>query len=291
MQILNETSHLLNLGDVQIYCSINGEGPPLVIHTGGPGIDPRSFNDFGGLNKGFTLIIIHPRGCGLSSEPSCRNAYSFQHFASDLNQVVNLLNLDKFYLYGHSHGSFVAQLYAASEPHRVKALILSHSASNMVNYKDYTAKQVSKKSNESWYENAIKAAYALDGVNFTEDYVNNAWIGMLPFYFCSWKTSGKIALQNFSSYKLRPNSLRYHSNFEFESFDFSYLLAKIKLPTLILTGRYDIVTPVCALEDLSHKIPNSKTAIFEKSGHFSFLEEPENHLKLLQNFIGECNEN
>ncbi len=52
-------------------------------------------------------------------------------------------------------------------------------------------------------------------------------------------------------------------------------LGEIEVPTLILTGRHDFFCPPSQAERLHRGIRGSKMAIFERSGHYPFVEEAE----------------
>jgi pimeloyl-ACP methyl ester carboxylesterase len=51
-------------------------------------------------------------------------------------------------------------------------------------------------------------------------------------------------------------------------------LAAIKVPTLVLTGRQDLLTPVSEHEDIARGIKDAKLVIIEHCGHLSTLECP-----------------
>ena len=103
------------LNGIRIHYTIRGAGPPLIAHSGGPGFDARSWDDFAGIDKFVTVIAIHPRGSGLSdSAPG--DAYSLEDYAADVEALRLHLGLDKPILLGWSHGGMVAQLFAFTYP-------------------------------------------------------------------------------------------------------------------------------------------------------------------------------
>lgn len=52
-------------------------------------------------------------------------------------------------------------------------------------------------------------------------------------------------------------------------------LKDINVPTLILCGREDAITPLARHEDMAALIPGSRLEIIEECGHLSTLEQPE----------------
>lgn len=79
-----------------------------------------------------------------------------------------------------------------------------------------------------------------------------------------------------------------HENFEghaeTQNFAFSINVAKfdvrkrfgeIKVPTLVVVGRYDLIAPVAYSEEIAKGIPNSQLTVFENSRHSLPDDEPE----------------
>ena len=62
-------------------------------------------------------------------------------------------------------------------------------------------------------------------------------------------------------------------------------LNKIIVPTLIICGKEDIVTPPIQAEFMYGKILDSRLHIIENAGHLSNLEQPDEFNKLLADFI------
>ncbi len=61
-------------------------------------------------------------------------------------------------------------------------------------------------------------------------------------------------------------------------------LGEIRLPTLVLSGRFDEATPA-VVEALQRGIPGSERVVFEESAHMPHLEEPESYLRVVQDFL------
>jgi len=72
-----------------------------------------------------------------------------------------------------------------------------------------------------------------------------------------------------------------------DKFDVMNRLKEIKLPTLIICGLEDQVTPVKYSEYLKNNIPNSRLEIIANAGHFVMLEKPEELNERLETFIKE----
>ncbi len=106
----------------------NGEtaGTPIVFLHG----YADSWRSFAGvievLRPGRRAIALDLRGHGDSDKPEC--GYAMEDFTLDLLLFMDALGLDKANIVGHSMGSFIAQLFAASYPGRAERLVLISSA-------------------------------------------------------------------------------------------------------------------------------------------------------------------
>jgi len=56
--------------------------------------------------------------------------------------------------------------------------------------------------------------------------------------------------------------------------DTTHRLGEIRVPTLVISGRYDACTPAIA-ETMAQGIPNAEHVLFEHSAQIPFVEEPE----------------
>ncbi len=62
-------------------------------------------------------------------------------------------------------------------------------------------------------------------------------------------------------------------------------LGAVQAPTLVLAGRHDPEGPLPCSQELQNGIPGSRLVIFEKSGHFPFIEEAERFTNVLDSFL------
>ena len=70
-----------------------------------------------------------------------------------------------------------------------------------------------------------------------------------------------------------------------KEYDLRPQLAEIKVPALILQGRYDWVTPMTGALEMARGIPNTRLHIFEHSGHMVFMEEPAELVSVLREWV------
>jgi pimeloyl-ACP methyl ester carboxylesterase len=86
----------LTLGDDKIYYDVAGGGFPLILVSGGSGMDLRQWDRISpSLAKTYQVIRYDPRGVGMSDNPTAR--YSD---AADLIELLDHLGLDRVALIG-----------------------------------------------------------------------------------------------------------------------------------------------------------------------------------------------
>jgi proline iminopeptidase len=125
-------SGLLDVGDgQQVYWETSGnpDGKPVVFLHGGPG---------GGTNPSqrrlfdpekYRIVLFDQRGCGQSlphaSDPDADlSANTTWHLVADMEQLREMLEVEKWQVFGGSWGSALALAYAETHPERVTELIL-----------------------------------------------------------------------------------------------------------------------------------------------------------------------
>jgi 3-oxoadipate enol-lactonase len=106
-----------------IAYEIIGQGEPLLfIH--GAGVSHIEFQpQYETLGNHFRLILPDVRGHGESGQT--HEPYSIKLFSDDLSGLLDVLNLERVFVVGHSMGGGIAQQLAVDNPERVRALILA----------------------------------------------------------------------------------------------------------------------------------------------------------------------
>src|SRR5262245_14781453 len=89
-----------------------GEGLPLIVLHGGPGLDHTTFRPYlDPLAEDMRVIYVDERGQG-RSERVDPETLSLEVFAQDVDRLAEALGLDRFALLGHSFGAIVATFHA-----------------------------------------------------------------------------------------------------------------------------------------------------------------------------------
>ena len=62
-------------------------------------------------------------------------------------------------------------------------------------------------------------------------------------------------------------------------------LAEIKVPTLVICGDEDQLTPPAVSQEMANAIPGARLAILEAAGHLSNIEQPAAFNAVLREFL------
>jgi len=241
---------------------IAGTGPAVLILHGWGG----SSDSWLGIQKklaqqGYQVICPDFPGFGKSKTPSV--PWSLSDYTTWVLNFANLLNLDKFYLIGHSFGGRVAISFVARYPERVKRLILCNSAGikTSVSREVKTIQFLAKKGNSV----------------FSHKYLR-VFKDFFRFLFYLIFMRGK-------DYALAKGVMKETMNKVLEE-DLFPLLSRIKVNTSIIWGDRDKIVPVEMARIFNENILNSRLTILEKVGHSPHLEAPEKLLKaIISNLI------
>ena len=111
----------LRIGNDNIYYEVVGTGEPLLLISGGSGMDMRQWDRVTpDLSQTYRVIRVDPRGIGKSDNPS--TPYSD---AADIDALLAHLGLNTIGLMGLSSGGGVALEFAVRYPHRLRSLVVA----------------------------------------------------------------------------------------------------------------------------------------------------------------------
>ncbi len=254
-----------------------GTGPVLVCHPGGPGFSSSYFADLAGLWEQFTLVMLNPRGTGGSDRPSDKRAYQIEDYVADVEELRVHLGEERLLLLGHSHGSVVAQAYAAEHPARVRRLVLASALARFGPEQEAAMRAgMDRRSGQPWYPDAVAALEEEQDAKFTtDDELAALFFREFPLYFARYGEAEAGYADTLRSDTINADTLVLFNREIFNTFDLRDRLPRITAPTLVITGEDDFICgPICAAE-ISAAIPGAHQVIVGDSGHMVFVEQPQ----------------
>jgi pimeloyl-ACP methyl ester carboxylesterase len=180
--------------------------------------------------------------------------------AKHVQQFIDHKGYDQIHLLGNSLGGHVGLVYILSHPAKIKTLILTGSSGLFENAMgdsypkrgDY--EYIRAKTAETFYDPAVATKELVDEV-FE---ITNSRIKVIKIIALA-----KSAIRN----------------------NLGEELGQIKVPTLLIWGKNDKVTPPFVAEDFHKLISNSELVFIEQCGHAPMMEVPREFNEILEKFL------
>ena len=109
--------------DVSLFVQVVGQGNPLLLMHGGPGLDHTDLLPLQPWADQFTLIFYDHR-CNGSSAGAAVESMTWENLTADAEALRQTLGFDKWTVLGHSFGGNVALEYALRYPSSLSHLVL-----------------------------------------------------------------------------------------------------------------------------------------------------------------------
>jgi proline iminopeptidase len=248
-------------------------------------MDARNWDDFARIDDFVTLVMLHPRGAGLSG-PAPEDAYLLPDYAADLEALRLHLGLDQPILMGWSHGGMVAMQFAFTHPDSLSRLILFDTSAYFGEFLSNIEGAVREFKQEPWFEKSFAALQAeWAGEYESDEEMAHLWAEEMKFYFKHFDDRARAYHERTKDLPVRIAPLKTFNDQEAASLDLRPHLHKIKVPTLVMVGRHDFITNVAMAEEIVKHIRNARLEIFKDSGHFALVEEPEKFYRVIRQFV------
>jgi proline iminopeptidase len=278
-----QASHTLVVAGIPQHFHVAGTGPCCIVHSGGPGIE-SGYLRMPLLEAHLTMVYLDPIGTGASGRlPTHPMGYSVDRFADQLLALIDAMGVHRPYLLGHSHGAFVVLEAALRRPDAVAGLLLhAGAASTGEGFMAAAAARIDdfvRRHRDTPDAESVRAAWnGLPAIRSDADYTA-ALQGLLPAYFSDPVRAADV---------LAALRRTLHATFlvgDAAPFDVRDRLGTLTTPTLVMAGRDDFILGPEYADALTEHLPDARQVLFEHSGHFAHLEEPEAFAKAVLDFV------
>ncbi|MEQ9415211.1 MAG: alpha/beta fold hydrolase, partial [Cyclobacteriaceae bacterium] len=258
---------LRELNATQLYVKTIGEGEPIVVVHGGPGMNHTYFlPHLNKLSKKFQVTYYDQRASGKSTIPD-PSTITLASFADDIDAIRNYLGHDQIYLLAHSWGALPAIQYGLQHPDKVKGIIFC----NPIPFnKAYDEEMMATQQSKLIGTDSTDRSIIIGSPNFKAG-KSSAYKKLLLLSFRhSFYKKANFSKLNFeipANYKEASQALYTGLGSELRSYDYYEEVKKFSFPVLILHGSADAV-PNRASQHANESLPNATLEEFKKSGHF-----------------------
>jgi YbgC/YbaW family acyl-CoA thioester hydrolase len=243
----------LTVNGVRLAIESRGNGPAVLFLHGFP-LDRTMFRHQLDTLSGFRRIALDLRGMGQSDAPDL--GYSMSTYAEDVMAVLDALGEERVVVCGLSLGGYVAFELVRRFRHRVRGLILMDTRAEADSVEGRKAR-----------DTLIGRVRELGPIAAAE--------AMLPRFFAS--TVPEETIQRVRELILRTpvagivgalTAMRERPD------STSILPTLVGVPTLVLVGRDDIITPPAIAQAMASVIPEARLVEIPGAGHLPSIEQP-----------------
>jgi 3-oxoadipate enol-lactonase len=234
----------------------NADGVPVIFIHGFPFDHTMWDEQVAALPSRFRAVTFDMRGHGQSEVGS--GQYFLEFFVDDLLGLMDHLSIDKAIWVGLSMGGYTALRAIEKAPERCKGLVLCDTRSepdtNEAKLKRATAlKNLKTDGLKAYAENSVKNLFWSENLERKPQAVEKV----------------KNIIEATSMLGIGGTLLALASRT-----DTTHVLQGIKVPTLILVGEHDAITPPIAAQSMHESIEGSVMEVIPDAAHLSNLENP-----------------
>jgi 3-oxoadipate enol-lactonase len=261
----------ISLGQISLNVLDEGRGPPLLLVHGFPLDHTMWRGQINEFSRDFRVIAPDLRGFGQSNPATANDAVlTMTQFADDLAELLAALHVTEPVTFcGLSMGGYIAWQFAARHPAKLARLILC----------DTKAAADSKEAADNRHKLAAKVL--AEGSQSAVD-------AMLPKLFAKGLvTKEKPWVEDTRQVILRspPASIAAALRGLAAREDFTARLGEICVPTLVVCGAEDGITPPAEMRAIATAIPGAEYVEVPAAGHMSPLEDPASVNRAMRTFL------
>jgi len=240
----------------RIHYEVTGraDGEPLLLIQG-LGADRRgwAFQRFA-LSRRYRVYLVDNRGAGGSDKPA--GPYDLEEMAEEALAVLDAEGIDSAHVMGASMGGVLAQILAVRHAERVRSLVLACTASRHHRWRrDLLAEWADLAERRGMRALAPSAVKWLVGPRHHRRFhlpfrVLSSFVLNVPAHAFAAQARAILAF---------PDDIR-------------ELLREVAVPTMVIVGTQDILTPLADSEELCELIPHAELHVIHGAAHGLMVE-------------------
>lgn len=231
-----------------------GDGEKLLFIHGAGGSSASFYFQKQYLEHCFEVTLFDLPGRGKSGNEGCR---SIPEYVEIVRTVIDEQDLMACYIVGHSMGGLIAMSLALTHPETIKGLVLIATGAHL---------RVSPE--------------ILEWIMLDKERIIDV-IALMAFSKKTHPAVVRYAVEEML--KVSPETM-FGDFFACDQTDITEEVGKIKIPTLIIHGLDDQLTPPYCSEYLNHAIKGSEMVSIADAGHMVLLEKPEEVNREIERF-------
>lgn len=251
------------------YSDLGRPGAPVVLLIQGLGTDKNGWiAQRPSLLLRYRVIAMDNRGAGRSDKPF--GPYSLEQMADDAVAVLDTCKVGRAHIVGASMGGAITQILYMRHPERVRSMVLACTACRNTPWR--------RELLQSWADLAMSKGmgemasqagrWVIGPRSFRRLWPAVGWLsplamGRVPHAFAA-QVAAILAINDNQAERLRS----------------------VKVPTLVMVGNQDILTPRADSEEINELIPGSELVVISGAAHGFMIEHASTFNRILNDFLG-----
>jgi proline iminopeptidase len=274
---------LVDIGDTRLWVLEMGEGHPLILLHGGPGLDHTELRPWlDPLSERFRLVYVDQRSHG-RSDRAPEDTWTLDRMAEDVSALAKAMDLDDYAVFGQSFGSFVALQHAVD--HGAATHYVLAGCVPSARWLDRVEKNLAALEPPELRER-VMASWERESTVQTEEEVRELWREQLPFHFAAPRGEAfQTFLAGVERLRPAPDVLRVFALNDRAAIEVEEDLPEVTSPVLVIAGDTDRVTVPEAGYAIAEAVPRGDFVILRDAGHMMFVESPRAFRTAIEEFF------
>ncbi|KAH7929615.1 proline-specific peptidase [Leucogyrophana mollusca] len=267
---------------------------PLIVLHGGPGSTHDYLGTLSEIHRLHSIPVVlydqlgNGRSTHLPEKMGDTTFWTVQLFIDELHNLLSHLGIHEDYaLLGQSWGGMLASCYAVQQPIGLKKLIIADSPASMALWIE-VANELKKELPQDVQDALDKHEAA--GTIQDKEYIDATTV-FYDRHLCRIHPMPKPLADSFgwmeqdsTVYLTMNGPTEFHITGSLKTWSVVDDLHKIKVPTLLINGRYDEAQDKVVIPFFQH-IPNVKWVQFADSAHVPHLEETARYMAIVGAYL------
>ncbi len=287
-------SSFLEVDGYKIYLRTFGprrRGRTLLCVHGGPGGTHDYLLPLADLaRQGYRVVFYDALGCGHSDLPETSRLFTVEHDLEVLDAVRRSLGEERVHLMGSSYGGLLVLDYATRHSERLLSLNSTGGLTDVplcVREMQRLVRGLPARTRATLREYGARGEflhpeYEAAAMQFYRRHLCRLWPWPEPVVATMVRMSRPV-------YNTMNGPNEFTIVGRIKDLVFTPELRRVSVPSLLIHGRYDEVTPLMG-ERMHRALPGSLFRIFPRSSHTAFWEQRREYLRLVSGFMGMAEE-
>ena len=251
------------INGTELYYEVHGDGPALVLAHGGGGSHLSWWQQVPEFSQRYKVITFDHRSFGQSLDAP--NGPGPNAFVQDLTALLDHLGVQKAAVAGQSMGGWTVCGFACAHPERTSALILCDTTGGVQTEAVAKAHANTQERARGSLAEILKSAYSR---SYPERQPAMCFLYQQISALNTRVTPNLAPLLFGLKHDIRP-------------------VVEKKIPTLLLVGEEDVLTPPEAMASIAAQIPHARFVKVPQAGHSVYFERAEEFNRIVGGFLGE----